>query len=94
MNYLDAVVFLSGSLIGLWIFRGYDAHVRPRKRVIKFALVAAVFFAIHQLGGRQWFYGMLIAMAAGIAILHGFTGSTIVMGSTGELQNRERSTCA
>ncbi len=72
MNYLDAVVFLSGSLIGLWIFRGYDAHVRPRKRVIKFALVAAVFFAIHQLAGRQWFYGLLMVMAAGIALLHGF----------------------
>jgi len=72
VNYWDAVVFDSGWLIGLRIFRGYDAHVHPRKRLIKFALLAVVFFAIHQLAGRQWFIGLLMVMAAGIAILHGY----------------------
>lgn len=47
VNYWDAVVFVSGWLIGLRIFREYDAHVHPRKRLIKFALLAVVFFAIH-----------------------------------------------
>lgn len=72
VNYWDAVVFDSGWLIGLRIFRGYDAHVHPRKRLIKFALLAVVFFAIHQLAGRQWFFGLLMVMVVGIAILHGY----------------------
>jgi hypothetical protein len=72
VNYWDALVFASGWLIGQLVFSGYEAHVRPRKRMIKFAFLAAVFFAVHQLVGRQWFYGLLIAMAAGIALLHGY----------------------
>ena len=72
MNYWDAVVFVSGWLIGQRAFRGYEAHVSPGKRLAKFALLAGVFFAIHQLAGRQWFYSLLIVMAAGMALLHGY----------------------
>ena len=72
MSYWDAAVFVTGWLIGLRVFRGYDAHVRPSRRLIKFGLLAVVFFAIHRLAGRQWFYGVLLVMAAGIAFLHGY----------------------
>ncbi len=72
MNYWDAVVFVSGWLVGQWLFRGYEAHVRPSKRLVKLVLLAVVFFAIHQLAGRLWFYGLLMVMAVGTAVLHGY----------------------
>jgi len=72
VNYWNAVVFVSGWLLGLRIIRGYDAHLHPGKRLMKCALLAAVFFAIHQLAGRQWVYGLLMVMAASIALLHGY----------------------
>ena len=72
VKYWDAVIFASGWLVGQWVFRGYEAHVRPGKRLLKLVLLAGVFFAIHQLAGRPWFYGLLILMATGMAILHGY----------------------
>ena len=72
MNYWDAVIFVSGWLVGQWVFQGYEAHVRHSKRLVKLVLLAAVFFAIHQLAGRGWFYGLLMVMAACMAILHGY----------------------
>ncbi len=72
MNYWDAVVFVSGWLIGLRVFRGYDAHISLGRRLTKFVLLAAVFAAVHQFAGRPWFYGLLVVMAAGMALLHGY----------------------
>ncbi len=72
VNYWDAVFFVSGWAIAQWVFRGYEAHVRPSKRVAKFVLLALVFAAVHLLAGRWWFYALLALMAACIAFLHGY----------------------
>ena len=72
MKYWDAVIFVSFWLGGQWVFRGYEAHVRPSKRLVKLILLAVVFFAIHQVAGRTWFYAILMAMTTGMAILHGY----------------------
>ena len=70
MNYWDAIIFVSSWLVGQWVFGGYEAHVRPTKRLAKFVLLGVVFFSIHQLAGRQWFYGLLALMAVGMSVLH------------------------
>jgi len=68
--YWDAVLFISGWLAGQWVFRGYEAHVRPSKKLVKLVLLTVVFFGIHQVMGRLWFYGLLLLMAACMAFLH------------------------
>jgi len=72
MIYLDAAVFVAGWLVGQVVFAGYEAHVRPMKKLTKLLVLAAVFFAIHQLAGRTWFYGALAVLATGIGVLHGY----------------------
>ena len=72
MIYWDVAFFTSVWLTAQWIFRGYEAHVPLSKKLAKFALLAFVFFAIHQVAGRAWFYSLLAVMAVGIGLLHGY----------------------
>ena len=72
LNLLDAAIFLTGWIIGQWVFQGYEAHVVLGKKLAKLIVLAVVFFAIHRWAGRQWFYGLLAVMALSISVLHGY----------------------
>jgi hypothetical protein len=70
--YLDMTIFFAGWLLAQILFNGYEAHVPLTKRVAKLAVLFAIFLAIHYFIGRWLFYTLLLLMAVGIGILHGY----------------------
>ncbi len=72
MFYLDLSIFLLGWFLAQILFYGYEAHVPWSKRISKLIVLFVVFLPIHYFGGRGIFYGLLLLMTAGIAILHGY----------------------
>ncbi len=72
MIILDVVIFYAGWLLGLFVFRGYAAHVTLTKQLTKIVLLSFIFWNIHYFGGRSVYYSVLVAMAGAMAILHGY----------------------
>jgi hypothetical protein len=70
--FLDLGIFFTGWLLAQILFNGYEAHVPLSKRASKFAVLLIVFSSIHYFAGRWLFYGLLLLMALGIGILHGY----------------------
>lgn len=68
----DFLFFFAGWGLGQWLFQAYEAHVPWSKRLGKLLVMALVFVAVYAGLGRPYFYGLLVVMTCGMAILHGY----------------------
>ena len=68
----DFAVLWSGWFIAQLLFQGFEAHVPWSKRLSKLLIISLVLAAVHRWLGRPFFYGLLLLMSVGIAILHGY----------------------
>lgn len=72
MVYLDMSILVAGWFAAQVVFHGYEAHVPIVKRTAKLFVLFVVFLAIHLFAGRWLFFALLLLMAVGIGVLHGY----------------------